>query len=339
MERNRKALEFVEQMAGDGVVCGASLAFVEKEGTRAHYLGKMGAAAPYDTRPVEAGLYYDLASLSKVVGTASRTMQLVQEGRLSLETQVKELLPRFQWEGITARNLLLHDSGLPAEIPDKASLTRENILERLYAVEPEAVCGERSVYSDVGFILLGLLILEAERRDPDGAADLEESFRQHVFGPLGMEHTSYRTEEKGSLCVPTEITEARGLICGQVHDSKAWLLGQSGSAGLFSTLEDVARFVQAYLERSPRLFQEETFRLIEETERFGRTYGWSKEYGSHTLYHTGFTGTSILMDLDRGRGMVLLTNRIHPTRNNLEFLERRRELNRIWLESGEDEGC
>jgi CubicO group peptidase (beta-lactamase class C family) len=319
----------LETLVSDRVIRGFSLAFVDREQAELSYHGVMGAMAPYSSRPVEKGLFYDLASLSKVVGTASRILQLAEEGQLSMDTPVSRLLPGFLWKEITVGQLLLHNSGLPAEIPDKPHLTRDNILERLFLTAPEAGPGERFEYSDVGYILLGLIIREGEGLKE--RMSLGESFRRHVFGPLGMDHTSFPVPEQAGLCIPTEMTENRGLICGEIHDSKAWLLGESGSAGLFSTLEDLVTFVRAYLTESDRLFTKETFRLIRETERFGRTYGWSREYGEGTLYHTGFTGTSILMDLDRSEGMILLTNRVHPDRDNPVFLEKRKKINQLWL--------
>ena len=319
----------LEALVRAHVIWGFSLAFVDGERTEFSYHGVMGSRAPYDGRPVEAGLFYDLASLSKVVGTDSRILQMLQEGDQTMAAPVSRLLPRFKWKNITVGHLLLHNSGLPAEIPDKGRLTRDNILDRLYGTAPECGPGERFVYSDVGYILLGLIIREGAGLKEQES--LGESFRRHVFGPMKMDHTCFPVPEHKNRCVPTEETRKRGLICGEIHDSKAWLLGQSGSAGLFSTLEDLAVFVRAYLTESDKLFSRETFRLIRNTEQFGRTYGWSREYGRGTLYHTGFTGTSILMDCDGREGMILLTNRVHPTRDNTKFLEKRKELNQLWL--------
>lgn len=337
-EESRKTVkEKLTRMAEEKTVWGYSLAFVDRETAEYVYGGVMGCIPPFDTRPVERGLYYDLASLSKVVGTTSRILQLEAAGELSLDTPVCRLLPSFPWEDITVGNLMLHNSGLPAEIPDKASLTRETILERLYGTEPESAPGRRFLYSDVGYILLGLIIREGEGLKEH--VSLDESFRRHIFGPLGMDHTSFPSSRKEGACVPTEKTEKRGLICGEIHDSKAWILGESGSAGLFSTLEDLARFVQAYLRQSGDLFSKDVFHKILAENRMGRTYGWSKEYGNRTLYHTGFTGTSILMDLELGEGMVLLTNRIHPDRADRGFLEERKKINKMWLgRSGAAEG-
>lgn len=314
----------IREMIGEGVIWGASYGFTGKEeGT--FYEGIQGAFAPWSARRLGPGMLYDLASVTKVVGTTSRILQMIQEGSISLAARVSEILNRFRCPDITVEHLLLHNSGLPAEIPDKRTLTADNILDRLYLTEPQTRPGEAFCYSDPGYILLGLIIEAVDGKN------LEESMREHVFGPLGMSETSYHPSAAAERFVPEEYTQARGVICGEVHDSKAHLLGESGSAGLFSTLEDLMIFAKAYTRRDSRLFRQEIFELLEETVCFGRTLGWSVEYGPHTLYHTGFTGTSMLIDMETRQSFLLLTNRIHPTRENPRFLECRKDLNEMWL--------
>lgn len=116
----------VEAMVRERVVCGASLGFVRPDGLRLYYYGEQGAVSPYIGRPVTAGLYYDLASLSKVIGTTTRILQLVEEEAVGLDTRIPDIQPCFRYPGITVANLLLHDSGLPAEIRDKGNWNREN---------------------------------------------------------------------------------------------------------------------------------------------------------------------------------------------------------------------
>lgn len=325
MKTNRRQIEKIQgmvlQMVKENIICGASLGVIEEEQETLWCCGNQGVLLPYCERRLEVAMHYDLASLSKVIGTTTRVLQLLEQKKMNLDTKVKDLLPQFPYEGICVEHLLLHNSGLPAEIRDKGNWTRENILELACTTQPEAEPGERFIYSDVGFIMLGKLIETVD------ACGLEESYQRHIFGPLAMHHTSFIPPEDKIVCVPTESTEERGCICGEVHDRKGWLLGPCGSAGLFSTLEDVMLFVRHYLRHSDVLFGTSVFELLEQKEQFGRTLGWSREYGSHTLYHTGFTGTSVLMDMEQRRGMVFLTNRIHPTRENTEFLEMRKEIN------------
>lgn len=318
--------DILSEMIDKHVICGASWAFVSKEECSLHCRGRRGVIEPYCREPLLPGMYYDLASLSKVVGTASRVLQMAEEGKLRLETPVCRILKEFRYQEVTVGNLLLHNSGLAAEVVDKERLTTETIVRRVYETPQLFLCGKNVLYSDAGFILLGFIIQEL-----DGMT-LDESMRTHVFEPLGMYHTSYLTDTERGIYVPTECRAKRGCICGEVHDSKAYLLGQSGSAGLFSTLDDLTVFAWHYLNRSNMLFGPETYGLLERTERFGRTYGWSKEYGEHTLYHTGFTGTSMLLDMERERALILLTNRVHPDRSQVEFFEWRKRINSLFME-------
>ncbi|MDD3252803.1 MAG: serine hydrolase [Lachnospiraceae bacterium] len=324
-EKEDSIQKLVEKMVADGVVCGASLGRIEGKKERCCCYGEQGVVSPYAGRPVRPDLHYDLASLSKVVGTTTRILQLIDQNRLGFDTRIADLLPCFHYSEIQVEHLLLHDSGLPAEIRDKEGWNREHILDDLYATAPECEPGKKRIYSDVGFILLGKVVETLDHMT------LEESYRRYVFEPLGMQDTSFLSGEDKLRYVPTECTKERGCICGTVHDRKAFLLGPCGSAGLFSTLGDVLRFVRAYLERDARLFGAAMFEQLLAQETFGRTYGWSREYGPGTLYHTGFTGTSILMDLEHERGLVLLTNRIHPSRENDRFLQRRNDLNQEYL--------
>lgn len=318
--------EILGEMIKTRVICGASWAFVTEEGTALRYEGYRGAVPPYGKDPILPAMYYDLASLTKVVGTTSRILKMAEEGKLDLATPVCEILKEFRFPEVTVENLLLHNSGLMAEVIHKEQLTRENIVQQVYGTPQLFSCGKQFLYSDTGFILLGFIIQKL-----DGCT-LEESLKKYVFAPLSMSHTSYQTSGE-KIYIPTECTEKRGCICGEVHDSKAYLLGQSGSAGLFSTLEDMAVFAWHYLNRSGKLFEEETYRLLEQKNVYGRTLGWSKEYGDTVLYHTGFTGTSMLLDMKRRTGFVLLTNRIHPTRAQVDFLEWRKRLNSLFLEN------
>ena len=318
----------VKELIQDKVVSGASYGFVKDGELFPFYQGFQGAVEPWASRKLEPGMLYDLASVTKVTGTSPRILQMIQEGTLDFATPVRSVLERFSDSKVTVGNLLLHDSGLPAEMPDKYSLTADLIRDRLYEIFPEAEPGERYCYSDPGFMLLGLIVEEI-----DGAS-LEESFCRHIFEPLGMRNTSFHPRGEISRFVPEEYSESRGWICGEVHDSKAYLMGESGSAGLFSSLDDMLRYVSAWLVRDERLLSRKLFEAVEKTEHFGRTYGWAKDYGPGTLYHTGFTGTSVLIDMEAEEGFVLLTNRVHPSRDNEEFLKRRQQLNEQWLSSG-----
>ncbi|HKH43764.1 MAG TPA: serine hydrolase domain-containing protein [Thermoanaerobaculia bacterium] len=297
-----------------------------------HPFGRLTYEA--DAPPVTASTLYDLASLTKVVATTTMAMILVDQGRLDLDQPVHEILPGFQGPGkeaVTVRHLLTHSSGLPAVAP----LFREvqgpdAFLERIQAMDLEYPPGSRSVYSDLGIILLGE-ILERAAGQP-----LEAFVRTRVFEPLRMRETRFRPPpELRPRIAPTEFDPWRGrLIQGEVHDENAFALGGvAPHAGLFSTAGDLARFAQMLLNGGvldgQRIVSRQTVDLF--TRHAGipdsdRALGWDTKsaegssagtlFSPRSFGHTGFTGTSIWIDPERRLYVILLTNRVHPTREN-----------------------
>lgn len=320
--------------------------------------------------PVTPFSIYDLASLTKVVGTTAAIMLLEEEGRINLDDPVVRYLPEFS-EGdsrkvaITVEDLLRHRSGLPAfrqfflESRDPAFI-REAVLALPLETDPRA----RTLYSDIGFILLGWVAAEA------AGEPLEQFLTRRLFTPLGMMDTSFNPDpvERGRIA-PTErnSTFRPYLIHGEVHDENAFVLGGiAGHAGLFSTAQDLAVFaglltrggilatcrhetgagIPCGARNIPieiRFFEEETVARF--TGRIDPTIsqglGWdtpsgsssSGDYFSANSYgHTGFTGTSIWIDPEREISVVLLTNRVNATRENTRHIAFRREVhNRIAL--------
>ncbi|HSF41228.1 MAG TPA: serine hydrolase domain-containing protein [Thermoanaerobaculia bacterium] len=297
-----------------------------------HAFGRLTYDA--DAPPVSAGTLYDLASLTKVVATTTMAMILVDEGRLDLDQPVRELLPGFTGPGkeaVTVRHLLTHSSGLPAVAPLYQEIReRAAYLERIQAMALEFPPGSRSTYSDLGIILLGE-ILERTAGQP-----LDAFVRERVLEPLGMRDTLFRLPvELRPRIAPTEVDPWRGrLIQGEVHDENAFAMGGvAPHAGLFGTAGDLARFAQMLLDggtfEGRRIVSPETVELF--TRRAGipgsdRALGWDTKsaegssagtlFSSRSFGHTGFTGTSIWIDPERELFVILLTNRVHPTREN-----------------------
>lgn len=324
MRKHNQIQKTITDLINEGVLWGASYGFVGQT-KEVFYEGVQGGEKPWSERRIEAGMLYDLASVSKVVGTTTRILQLIDQNEIGFDTPVKKLLPAFVHPQVTVSHLLLHNSGLSGDLSGKYQMSRERLLKELYALPLQTEPGSQICYSDAGYILLGLIIQAVEQYS------LEESMQKNIFKPLGMKNTSYHPQVSIERFLPEERRKDRGMVCGKVHDSKAYLLGESGSAGLFSTLDDLLIFAEHYLAQDSILFSRRIFQKILETEVGGRGYGWNLEYGKGILYHTGFTGTSMLLDMKNGEGFVLLTNRIHPSRQNTVFLEKRRELNRMWL--------
>ena len=273
-----------------------------------------------DSPPVTAATLYDLASLTKVVATTTMAMILVDEGRLDLEMPVRE--------GVTVRHLLTHSSGLPALAPFfKEVRGKEAYLERIRAMDLTYPPGSRSVYSDPGIILLGA-VLEQVAGQP-----LETFVQERVFKPLWMKDTMYRPPPRLlPRIAPTEIDPWRGrLVHGEVHDENTFAMGGiAPHAGLFGTAGDLSRFAQMMLNSGiGGMVSRETIELF--TRKAGipgsdRALGWdtkSAEGSSagtllspNSFGHTGFTGTSMWIDPARQIYVILLTNRVHPTREN-----------------------
>ena len=276
---------------------------------------------------------WDLASLTKVVGTTSALMQLVESGKVDLEAPVQQYLP--EWKGtnkdkVTVRQLMTHQGGLaPFKQYFKANVSPDSTYRLFLNTPLDTLPGVRMAYSDIGFILLGKLV---ERVSGES---LDRYVVTHVFQPLGMRDTRYmppRTERYRTA--PTEIDPWRGRkLNGEVHDENAYALGQvSGHAGLFSTARDLEKLASAYLNGGAfgagRLARAETIRqftTVIDSTFSSRALGWDtpseNSSAGHFIRrpafgHTGFTGTSIWIDPARDLFVILLTNRVNPTREN-----------------------
>jgi len=295
--------------------------------------------------PVDA--IFDLASLSKVIATTTVAMKAVEAGRVRLDYPVRAYVPEFSGAGkdaVTVRDLLLHVAGLPAYVPfyqeydpaDLSAETRADILQRIYATDLETAVGERYTYSDLGIILLGEVLDRALGESYEAFAMRE------IFAPLGMTDTAWNPPAEWLPRIPpTELDPWRGRILhGEVHDENAAAMGGvSTHAGLFSSAADLAVFSQMMLNLGTydhqrvlaRATVDRWTRRQNEPEGSSRALGWdtarpSQSWGmfSERAYgHTGFTGTSVWIDPTRELFVIMLTNRVHPTRENTQIREAR----------------
>jgi CubicO group peptidase (beta-lactamase class C family) len=271
---------------------------------------------------------YDLASLTKVVGTTTAVMILYDEGLIGLDDPVSKYLPEFSGglkDSVTIRLLLEHRSGLPpdrplwrlASSPDDA---RRIVLSTSLDYRP----GTRYVYSDLGAMTLAFIVEKVSGQPLDGF------LHDRVYAPLGMSHTFFRpVDSLKDRVAPTEVTPPRGYpLQGEVHDENAYALGGvAGHAGLFSTAQDLAVFAQMMLNGGEydgiRIVADSTVRLFTTRAAGNRALGWamadgqwgSGEFLSGQAYgHVGYTGTSLWIDPTRDMFVVLLTNRVHAAR-------------------------
>ncbi len=284
-------------------------------------------------QPTEAAMtpdtVFDLASLTKPIATATSVMILVEQGKLGLSDRVAQHLPAFGQNGkdkITVEHLLLHTGGLIADNPEADYLDgRDKALERVYQLKPVAEPGERFIYSDVGFIVLGELVGKVD------GVPLDEFARKNIFEPLAMHDTGFRPDAKlRERAAPTEKRDGEWWP-GEVHDPRAFRLGGvAGHAGLFSTADDLALYARMLLGGGElggkRILAAATVRTMTTPRPVPggqRACGWDVDtaYSANrgdlfprgrSFGHTGFTGTSVWIDPDGETAVIFLSNRVHP---------------------------
>ena len=279
---------------------------------------------------------YDLASLTKVVGLTTAVMDAVEAGLLDVDAPVQRYVPAFAGPGkdrVTLRHLLTHSSGLPPWRPlHMQSADRASALALADTTPLDTVPGTRFAYSDLGAIVLAQAV-EAVRGER-----LDSLLDRTVFSPLGMGSTRFLPPPAWrSRIAPTENDPWRGRILrGEVHDENASRLGGvSGHAGLFGSASDLLTFGDWILARSADPDLEPFFRRQGLPRGSSRAFGWDtpsrgssagRRLSRRSFGHTGFTGTSIWMDPARRLVIVILSNRVHPTRENARWGPVRRGL-------------
>ncbi len=322
------------------------------------------------SRPVDHETLYDLASVTKLFTTAA-FMTLVEEGKVSIDDPVKNILPEFEgirsiqpyenpldWGKtisvtdqpgavdagkVTFRNLLAHNSGLPAWRAFKDQPNAESAMRLALETFFAYPLGERIVYSDVGLILLGLAVSRL------AGSPLDETIDRRVIKPLGLSAHFQPAAPLRSVqnFAPTEFCKWRGRrIVGEVHDESAWRLGGvAGHAGMFAHARDVAAFGQSFLEAS--LLKRETIaqmtRLQAEFNEVRRGLGfalWSPDpeassnpFSPFTYGHTGFTGTCLWIDPQRKVVTAFLTNDVYGGREGRGIADLRVQVHRAIVES------
>jgi CubicO group peptidase (beta-lactamase class C family) len=323
----------IEEAIIDSAFPGAVL-LVSKDGETIHEKA-YGRFTYEPTSPkVSINSIFDLASVSKVVGTTTAAMMLIDKGDLKLDDKVIEYLPEFNNNGkenITIRNLLVHNSGLaPFKKYYDIYSTAEEVINDIMNLTPEQEPGSKYVYSDLGMITLQKVI------EKISGTSLDKFLDENLFTPLGMNSTMYNPPlELKNNCIPTELDDFWRMrqLQGEVHDERAYMLnGVAGHAGLFSTASDLAKFLQMILKKGTyqdkQIIKPGTVDLFikKQSQQSSRGLGWdtkspegssSGQYFDLTSYgHTGYTGTSVWTDPTKNLFVILLTNRVYPTRNN-----------------------
>lgn len=304
-----------------------------------------------DSRATDPGAIFDLASLTKVIVTTSVAMWAVRDGVLRLDTPVRELSPvwtRPDQASVTLRHLLDHSSGLPAHARLFDRVKGRDAFEREIAALPlDRPVGSSAIYSDPGFILLGLILERALGHSLDAAVAPLLSACDGVL--------TFRVRpDLIPQVAPTEVDPWRGrLVRAEVHDENAAALGGvAGHAGLFGTVAAVGAFAQLVLEtyrRETMLGTPALLRVFTARSRVPdstRALGWDtmkttsscgRLMSPAAIGHTGFTGTSLWIDPEQDLYVVLLTNRVHPSREPNRFAPMRAPIHDAVIEALEDD--
>ncbi|HEY8551476.1 MAG TPA: serine hydrolase domain-containing protein [Vicinamibacterales bacterium] len=279
---------------------------------------------------------FDLASLTKVIATTTLAMRLCDEGRLALDQPVGRWCPAWcgtDRDHVTVADLLAHCAGLTAHLPLYESLQgRTEFVEAICRLALEYEPRRRAVYSDLGFILLGVILEQA------GGRDLGVQFGAIAKGWTSEPLAFSPPRSWRDRIAPTGVDRWRGrLLVGEVHDRNCWVLGgRAGHAGLFGTAAAVGRFARLVLaairQDDPTLASPDTVRLFARRTPIPgstRALGWDTMkptsscgalMSTTAIGHTGFTGTSLWIDYERDLYAVLLTNRVHPSAENQHIL-------------------
>jgi CubicO group peptidase (beta-lactamase class C family) len=337
--------EAISQAISDKAIPGAVLAVVHK--------GKMAWLKAYGNRqlypsalPMETSTVFDMASVSKSMSTAVSVMILVERGRLRLSEKVDQYVPDFPGD-IRIMNLLTHTSGLPPYAPvdtlknQYGSPNPDAVITYIATCKRSAGQGEKFIYSCLNYILLQRII------ETVSGQSLKDFAQVNIFDVLGMKHTAYQPGgETLARVAPTAKQPDGGVLRGVVHDPLARVMngGISGNAGVFADADDMAVLAAALLSGgayngrrilSPRGVKVMTT-VPESLRQFGRSPGWDVHSSHASLKgdltscnaygHTGYTGTSVVIDPDNDIAIILLTNRVHPDDKGSRALIRLRGL-------------
>ena len=346
------AYALLDRAVTDGAFPGGSLAVGYRGMLAAHGFGKQtyDEAAPRVTPET----IYDAASLTKPVVTTTLVAMLEEAGQIDVDAPVARYLPVWalganaDWRAlVTVRHLLTHTSGLPPHREYFRNLRkRPGIVAHVMAEPLSYEPGAQSVYSDLDFILLGEIVEELTGKSLDSLA------RERIFEPLGMTSSMFNPPKSlRARIAPTEDDTKfrKRLLHGEVHDENAWAMGgAAGHAGLFSTAPNLAVFCQMLLNGGlyahTRLLRRETvqkFTMPDPLSGNARTLGWmaptpdstsGKYFSPRSFGHLAFTGCSIWIDPEKELFVVLLTNRVHPTRDNDQMPRLRRNLHNAIVE-------
>lgn len=300
-------IDKIQEQIADNLYLGASLALYSDGEWQEYYVGQT-----QEGQLTKAGLLYDLASVSKVVGVGTVLIFLLQAGKIKLDAPLASYYPAFLDSSVTIRQLVTHTTGIDPYIPNRNRLNASELKEAIHRLPVTADKSFR--YTDINLILLGFMLEELYGQP------LSAIFEQEIFRPWQMTRTSFGP-------VADAVPTVKGVPAGFVHDPKAKVLGvHTGSAGLFSDLSDLEIFLQHYLQDDFASMLTENISLSKP-----RSIVWNLD--GDWLDHTGYTGPFIMVNRQAQKAAVFLTNRTYLYDDRPLWIEKRRELYDVIKES------
>lgn len=331
-----ETLRLIEAKLQKGVFPGTVFCFIEGEEEEVNVLGS--AQVEPTEIAMQEELLFDVASLTKVVCTTTVMLKLKEAGKLSWDQTLHELLPEFQNETITLRHLLTHTSDIQTYIPDRDQLNAEELRAAYLTLQPGGRLGEVVQYTDAGTILLGFLIERIYQQDAI------EVFKEDVLQPLGMADSVFLPQPPYDRIVPTQKLADGTILKGLTHDPKARVLGShAGNAGLFTNMKDLSKFAKMYLNLGRvsdiiYLHDKTVFELLHDqtpTQEGKRSIGWDLKFSpldqSPLLFHTGYTGTFLMLDVVKKSAFIFLSNRVHTEDHRESYVAHRDDILACYL--------
>ncbi|GAF35288.1 serine hydrolase domain-containing protein [Lentilactobacillus farraginis] len=321
----------MHQFVNDQVVPGVTYGIIDGSAIKTGYFGDQELVP--QKLPLQPNELYDLASLTKVVGTTNLILKLLSERKLSLTDSISQYLPAWQSPQVTIRHLLTHTSDIVGYIPNRNELPKKALVPALLQLKSGPNLGKVIRYQDYNFIFLGWIASKIL------GEPVQQLITEKVLQPLEMTQSTFHPRQIERV-VPTANLPQIGLLRGTVHDPKTRILGADcGAAGLFAPLHDLLHFARWLLGQISypnflsdnwldQLFVDQT-----PTHIGNRSFGWIlRNYQGHPyILHTGYTGTLIIVDRVCQQALVFLTNRVHPDAANQQFLPYRSRLIRTFI--------
>ncbi|KRM03418.1 serine hydrolase [Limosilactobacillus gastricus] len=327
----------LKTMVDQGIVPALAMAIIDPRGDHQAFFGTTDGKANHS---VNAKHFFDLASLTKVLGTLPVVLNLLGQHALSLNDPVNKYLPIVQDSRLTIRHLLTHTSVMDGYIPHRNQLTAPELKTALLSTQMSGDnLGRLIRYSDTNYLYLGWIV-ESILGQP-----IQTVIEQRLIQPLEIAGLTFHPDSQ--LAVPTADL-AGERFQGIVHDPKARILkNQCGSAGLFGTLDGVQQLLSLWLANNLKEIIEPSLTSMMQTDQTAmpghhlRGLGWKLMHATapdhhFVVTHTGFTGTWVMVDFKQNQALIVLSNRVYPNGQNDQFLDLRDQVMATYLGEKEE---